>query len=181
MCSSPWPCWWRFWASSTADRFDHGPAAGARRAAGRWRAAWEIRHTIWIEAAASAASALILGVGLGAVNLYYQFQIVRRRFGGMRWITVPLRNRDAVGARDSGGSVCRRAISGRMRRAGRWWRRSNMNNGRQSRPVSPSPLACVVLIAIGSDSGRAGRAPDRRGVTAARRDPIRSNTTACWR
>jgi putative ABC transport system permease protein len=54
---------------------------GVLRAVGGLRN--QIRHTIWMEAAAIGAIGLILGVGLGAVNLYYQLQIVRQSFAGL--------------------------------------------------------------------------------------------------
>jgi putative ABC transport system permease protein len=54
---------------------------GVLRAVGGLRN--QIRHTIWMEAAAIGAIGLILGVGLGAVNLYYQLQIVRESFAGL--------------------------------------------------------------------------------------------------
>ena len=54
---------------------------GVLRAVGGLRN--QIRHTIWMEAGAIGAIGLILGVGLGAVNLYYQLQIVRQSFAGL--------------------------------------------------------------------------------------------------
>jgi putative ABC transport system permease protein len=54
---------------------------GVLRAVGGLRN--QIRHTIWMEATAIGAIGLILGVGLGAVNLYYQLQIVRQSFAGI--------------------------------------------------------------------------------------------------
>ena len=53
---------------------------GVLRAVGGLRN--QIRHTIWMEAATIGAIGLILGVALGAVNLYYQLQIVRQSFAG---------------------------------------------------------------------------------------------------
>jgi len=44
----------------------------------------QIRKTIWIEALSVGALGLILGVALGAVNLYYVLEIVRRDIAGMR-------------------------------------------------------------------------------------------------
>ena len=45
---------------------------------------WQIRRTIWMEALAIAAIGLVLGFGLGAVNLYYTLEIVRLDLAGMR-------------------------------------------------------------------------------------------------
>lgn len=44
----------------------------------------QIRHTIWMEALAIGALGLILGLGFGAVNLYYILQIVHEDIAGMR-------------------------------------------------------------------------------------------------
>jgi putative ABC transport system permease protein len=44
----------------------------------------QIRRTIWIEALSIGTIGLILGFGLGAVNLYYVLQIVHRDIAGMR-------------------------------------------------------------------------------------------------
>ncbi|MBI1789227.1 MAG: FtsX-like permease family protein, partial [Acidobacteria bacterium] len=61
--------------------------ADRRRELGVLRAvgglASQIRHTIWLEAAMIAAVGLILGLSLGAVNLYYQLEMSRRDFSGM--------------------------------------------------------------------------------------------------
>jgi putative ABC transport system permease protein len=55
---------------------------GVLRAVGGLR--WQVRGTIWIEALAVAAIGLILGAALGALNLYYVLDIVRRDIAGMR-------------------------------------------------------------------------------------------------
>jgi putative ABC transport system permease protein len=44
----------------------------------------QIRHTIWIEALSVGVLGLVLGAGLGAVNLYYVLQVVHRDIAGMR-------------------------------------------------------------------------------------------------
>jgi putative ABC transport system permease protein len=44
----------------------------------------QIRRTIWIEALGVAAMGLVLGSGLGAINLYYVLQIVQRDIVGLR-------------------------------------------------------------------------------------------------
>jgi putative ABC transport system permease protein len=43
----------------------------------------QIRRTIWLEALSTAAIGLVLGYGLGAINLYYILQIVRLDVAGM--------------------------------------------------------------------------------------------------
>jgi putative ABC transport system permease protein len=54
---------------------------GVLRAVGGLRT--QIRRTIWLEALSTGAIGLILGYALGAVNLYYVLQIVRRDIAGM--------------------------------------------------------------------------------------------------
>jgi putative ABC transport system permease protein len=44
----------------------------------------QIRRTIWLEALSVAAIGLALGLGLGAINLYYILQIVHHDIAGMR-------------------------------------------------------------------------------------------------
>ncbi len=44
----------------------------------------QIRRTIWIEALSVAVLGLVLGFGLGAVNLYYILEMVHRDIAGMR-------------------------------------------------------------------------------------------------
>jgi putative ABC transport system permease protein len=55
---------------------------GVLRAVGGLRT--QIRRTIWLEALSTGAIGLILGYALGAVNLYYILQIVRRDIAGMQ-------------------------------------------------------------------------------------------------
>jgi putative ABC transport system permease protein len=43
----------------------------------------QIRHTIWIEAISIGVMGLVLGTGLGAINLYYSLGMVRRDLGGI--------------------------------------------------------------------------------------------------
>jgi putative ABC transport system permease protein len=43
----------------------------------------QIRRTIWMEALSISVVGLVLGVGLGAVNLYYTLGMVRRDLGGI--------------------------------------------------------------------------------------------------
>jgi len=54
---------------------------GVLRAVGGLRN--QIRHTIWMEALAIGAIGLILGLGAGAVNLYYQLTVARESFAGI--------------------------------------------------------------------------------------------------
>ena len=56
---------------------------GVLRAVGGVRA--QIRGTIWIEALAIGVIGLILGLALGAANLYYMLEVVRRDVTGMRF------------------------------------------------------------------------------------------------
>jgi len=56
---------------------------GVLRAVGGMRA--QIRGTIWIEALTIGAIGLILGVVLGAANLYYMLEVVHRDVTGMRF------------------------------------------------------------------------------------------------
>jgi putative ABC transport system permease protein len=44
----------------------------------------QVRRTIWLEALSTGAIGLVLGFGLGAVNLYYILEIVRRDVAGMQ-------------------------------------------------------------------------------------------------
>ncbi|MGA2592756.1 MAG: FtsX-like permease family protein [Bryobacteraceae bacterium] len=55
---------------------------GVLRAVGGLRN--QIRHTIWMEAVAIGAIGLILGVAAGAVNLFYNVDLSRRSFAGIR-------------------------------------------------------------------------------------------------
>lgn len=43
----------------------------------------QVRHTIWMEAAAIGAIGLALGLGLGAVQLYYSVEVARRDIAGI--------------------------------------------------------------------------------------------------
>src|SRR6185295_15105778 len=45
---------------------------------------WQVRRTIWIEAMTVGIFGLILGVALGALNLYYVLQIVHQDVTGIR-------------------------------------------------------------------------------------------------
>ncbi|MEX2263071.1 MAG: FtsX-like permease family protein [Bryobacteraceae bacterium] len=54
---------------------------GVLRAVGGLRN--QIRGTLWLEAMSIGAIGLILGLALGAVNLYYQLRMVRQDFSGM--------------------------------------------------------------------------------------------------
>jgi putative ABC transport system permease protein len=55
---------------------------GVLRAVGGLRG--QIRRTIWIEALSIGTLGLILGFGLGAINLYYILQIIHQDIAGMR-------------------------------------------------------------------------------------------------
>jgi putative ABC transport system permease protein len=68
---------------------------GVLRAVGGLRA--QIRGTIWIEALTIGAIGLILGLVLGAANLYYMLEVVHRDVTGMRfdyifpvWVAVAM-------------------------------------------------------------------------------------------
>jgi putative ABC transport system permease protein len=54
---------------------------GVLRAVGAFRQ--QVRHTVWMEAAAIGAIGLILGLALGAIQLYYSVEIARRDLVGM--------------------------------------------------------------------------------------------------
>ena len=43
----------------------------------------QIRHTVWMEASAIGFIGLLLGLGLGAVQLYYSVEIARRDLIGI--------------------------------------------------------------------------------------------------
>ena len=55
---------------------------GVLRAVGGLRK--QIRRTVWVEALSIASVGLVLGLALGAVNLYYSLEITRRDIAGMR-------------------------------------------------------------------------------------------------
>ena len=44
----------------------------------------QIRRTVWIEALSIGVIGLVLGMGLGAINLYYALGMVRRDLGGIQ-------------------------------------------------------------------------------------------------
>ncbi len=44
---------------------------------------WQVRHTIWIEAAAIGVIGLAMGLGLGALQLYYSVEVARRDIIGI--------------------------------------------------------------------------------------------------
>ena len=54
---------------------------GVLRAVGGLRA--QIRGAVWLEAAAIGAIGLPLGIGIGAIMLYYELQVIERDFTGM--------------------------------------------------------------------------------------------------
>jgi len=43
----------------------------------------QIRRTVWIEALSIGVIGLVLGIGLGAINLYYSLGMVKRDLGGL--------------------------------------------------------------------------------------------------
>jgi putative ABC transport system permease protein len=43
----------------------------------------QIRRTVWLEAVSIGVIGLVLGIGLGAVNLYYTLGMVKRDLGGL--------------------------------------------------------------------------------------------------
>jgi putative ABC transport system permease protein len=55
---------------------------GVLRAVGGLRG--QIRRTVWIEALSIATIGLVLGFGLGAINLFYTLQVVEHDVAGMR-------------------------------------------------------------------------------------------------
>jgi putative ABC transport system permease protein len=68
--------------SLTVSIADRRRELGVLQAVGALRG--QIRRTIWMEALAVSVLGLILGTVLGAVNLYYILEIVRRDVAGMR-------------------------------------------------------------------------------------------------
>ena len=54
---------------------------GVMRAVGGFRN--QIRRTVWIEALGIGMIGLVLGIGLGAINLYYSLGMVKRDLGGL--------------------------------------------------------------------------------------------------
>jgi putative ABC transport system permease protein len=54
---------------------------GVLRAVGGLRS--QIRGTVWMEAAAIGAIGLILGVAIGAINLYYELQVIQHDLTGI--------------------------------------------------------------------------------------------------
>ncbi len=54
---------------------------GVLRAVGGLR--WQIRHTIWMEAVAIGFIGVILGLGLGALQLYYSVEVAQRDVAGI--------------------------------------------------------------------------------------------------
>ena len=68
--------------SLTVSILDRQRELGVLRAVGATRS--QIRHTIWLEAAAVAVIGLVLGSMFGAINLYYLLDIVQRDAMGLR-------------------------------------------------------------------------------------------------
>ncbi len=68
--------------SLTVSVIDRRRELGVLQAVGGLRN--QIRHTLWMEAAAIGVIGLILGLALGAVNLYYNLVMVRQDFAGQR-------------------------------------------------------------------------------------------------
>jgi putative ABC transport system permease protein len=66
----------------TVSIIDRRRELGVLRAVGGLKS--QIRRTIWLEALSTGAIGLVLGFGLGAVNLYYILEIVRRDVAGMQ-------------------------------------------------------------------------------------------------
>ena len=67
--------------SLTVSIADRRRELGILRAVGGFPAV--VRRAIWMEAVAIGLVGLVLGLGLGAINLYYQLEMVRRDFTGM--------------------------------------------------------------------------------------------------
>jgi putative ABC transport system permease protein len=68
--------------SLTVSITDRRRELGVLQAVGALRG--QIRHTIWIEAISVAVLGLVLGSGLGAINLYYILEVMHRDIAGMR-------------------------------------------------------------------------------------------------
>ena len=68
--------------SLTVSITDRRRELGVLRAVGAGRG--QVRRTIWMEALSVALLGLALGLGFGAVNLYYILEMVQRDFAGMR-------------------------------------------------------------------------------------------------
>ena len=81
---------------------------------------WQVRHTIWMEAAAIGVIGLALGLGLGAVQLYYSVEVARRDIIGIDLgYAYPFGIAAGADAGDSGRGVAgrtwtRRASSARI-------------------------------------------------------------------
>jgi putative ABC transport system permease protein len=43
----------------------------------------QIRRTVWIEAVSIAAIGLVVGIGMGAINLHYSLDMLKRDLGGI--------------------------------------------------------------------------------------------------
>ena len=69
--------------SLTVTIADRRRELGILRAVGGRRS--QVRGTIWLEAAGLAAIGLILGLGLGAIHLYYVLEMTYRDFPGLRF------------------------------------------------------------------------------------------------
>jgi len=67
----------------TVSILDRRRELGVLRAVGSLRD--QIRHTIWMEALAISFIGVILGLALGAIDLYYVLEIARRDIGGMNF------------------------------------------------------------------------------------------------
>jgi putative ABC transport system permease protein len=67
--------------SLTVSITDRKRELGILRAVGGVRG--QVRGAIWMEALTIGAVGLIMGIGLGAINLYYQLELMRRDFNGI--------------------------------------------------------------------------------------------------
>ena len=65
----------------TVSIIDRRRELGVLQAVGAERA--QVRHTVWLEAVAVGCIGLVLGLGLGAINLYYNLDFLGRDAGGL--------------------------------------------------------------------------------------------------
>ena len=66
----------------TVSIIDRRRELGVLQAVGGLRS--QVRHTIWMEAGSIGLIGIVLGLVLGAVNLYYVLEMTSRDFSGMR-------------------------------------------------------------------------------------------------
>ena len=75
----------------------------------------QIRRTVWIEALSIATIGLVLGFGLGAINLFYTLQVVEHDVAGMRLsLYLPVHRRGDAHSDDARRGVHRGDLAGRV-------------------------------------------------------------------